>query len=89
MILRESDSSTDRIVVLLDVEYFAGQVRGAAELRRHVGDEAVVEDRAVVARHRHRRPEVLAPGIWKKVIKLLKTPFHSSELKKATTGAPS
>jgi len=41
------------MIILLDVENFALQVGRAAQLRRDVGDEAVVEDGAVVRGYHH------------------------------------
>ena len=56
--------TSHRVIILLDVEYFTGQVSRSAELGRHVRHEAVVEYRPVVVRHRRGWPEVLAPRIW-------------------------
>ena len=52
-----------RMIILFDVENFALEVGRATQLCRDVGDEAVVEDGAVVRGHHHRRTEVAAPWI--------------------------
>ena len=56
------------MIILFNVEDFALQMGGAAELCGDVGDQAVVEDGAVVRRRdHHRRTEILTPRIWKRI----------------------